>query len=317
MLTAFVLLLCTSAPKADAQHAERPTRVLVLYQQQAATQPMLEFAQRLRATISNDLGAPIEFYQEALDFDRFAGSEHASSLAGYFEHKYRRFGIDVVVAVGGRALTFAVDRLGNVLPNVPIVFALCAAPQTNPAAQPANVTGRIAAASRFGPTLSMARHLQPDAERVVVIGGAGAADSASVSAAVSALGTLRDSLDLTVLQGLSLDVLLPTLRRLSGRSIFIFANYRQDGRGQTFEPSDIVGSIARAAPGPMYTLLGSYISEGVLGGSVLRFDDEGIRTGRLVVRVLKRRRGERMPPVEPIEKTFVADWRQLRRWGLS
>jgi signal transduction histidine kinase len=317
LLTAFSLFLCVLAPSATAQRAGRPTHVLVLYQQQAETQPMLEFTQQLRLTITKELGSPVEFYQEALDFDRFAGREQSSPLVHYFDDKYRRFGVDVVVPVGGRALTFAVDQLGRVLPNVPIVFALCAEPQTDPAAQPENVTGRIASASRFVPTLWMARRLQPDAQRVVVVGGAGPTDSVSVSAAVSAAATLRDSVELTVLQGLPLDVLLPRLRQIPRRSIVIFANYRHDGRGQAFEPLDIVGSIARAASAPMYTQLGSYVGEGVVGGSVLRFDDEGLRTGRLVVRVLRRRAGERMPPVEPIAKSFVADWRQLRRWGLS
>ena len=317
LVTAFVLFLCVLAPNATAQRAGHSTRVLVLYQQQAETQPMLEFTQQLRLTITKELGSPVEFYQEALDFDRFAGREQSSPLVDYFNDKYRRFGIDIVVPVGGRALRFAVDQLGRVLPNVPIVFALCAAPQTDPAAQPENVTGRLDSASRFGPTLWMARRLQPDAQRIVVVGGAGRADSATVSAAVSAAATLRDSLELTVLQGLSLDVLLARLRQIPRRSIVIFANYRYDARGQAFEPLDIVGSIARAASAPMYTQLGSYVDEGVVGGSVLRFDDEGLRTGRLVVRVLRRRAGERMPPVEPIAKSFVADWRQLRRWGLS
>jgi signal transduction histidine kinase len=317
LVTAFVLFLCVLPPNATAQRAGHPTRVLVLYQQQAETQPMLEFTQQLRLTITKELGSPVEFYQEALDFDRFAGREQSSPLVDYFNDKYRRFGIDIVVPVGGRALRFAVDQLGRVLPNVPIVFALCAAPQTDPAAQPENVTGRLDSASRFGPTLWMARRLQPDAQRIVVVGGAGRADSATVSAAVSAAATLRDSLELTVLQGLSLDVLLARLRQIPRRSIVIFANYRYDARGQAFEPLDIVGSIARAASAPMYTQLGSYVDEGVVGGSVLRFDDEGLRTGRLVIRVLRRRAGERMPPVEPIAKSFVADWRQLRRWGLS
>ena len=312
-----VVSLCASAPRATAQDAARPTRVLVLYQQLAETQPMLEFAQGLRTSITRELAAPVEFYQEALDFDRFVNLELSSPLADYLNDKYRRFGIDVVVPVGGRALKFAVDQLGRVLPNVPIVFALCAEPQTDPAAQPANVTGRISSASRFAPTLWMARRLQPDAKRVVVIGGAGPADSVSVAAAVSAAATLGDSLELTVLQGLPLDELLPRLRQLPPRSIAIFANYRLDGRGHVFEPLDIVGSIAHAAPAPMYVQLGSYVGEGVVGGSVLRFDDEAVRTGRLVVRVLRRRPGERMPPVEPIAKSFVADWRQLQRWGLS
>jgi signal transduction histidine kinase len=289
----------------------------VLYQQQAETQPMLEFTRGLRLTIQQELAAPVEFYQEALDLDRFTGRARSGSLASYFDEKYRGFGIDVVVPVGGRSLSYAVDHLRQVLPNAPIVFALCAAPQTNPASLPENVTGRLASASRFEPTLWMARRLQPDAERVVVIGGAGASDSVSVSAAVSAVEPLRDSLELTVLQGLSLDALLPRLRQLPRRSIVIFANYRHDGHGQPFEPLDIVGSIARAASAPMYTQLGSFVGEGVVGGHVMRFDDEGVRSGRLVARVVRRRPGERMPPVEPIAKSFVTDWRQLRRWGLS
>jgi signal transduction histidine kinase len=315
--TTFVLALGASAPRAAAQHATQPTRVLVLYQQQAETQPMIDFAQQLRLTISTGLGSPVEFYQETLDFDRFTGLEESPPLADYLTDKYRQFGIDVVIPVGGRALKFATDQLGRVLPNVPIVFALCAMPQTDPAAQPANVTGRIAPASRFAPTLEMARRLQPDAQRVVVVGGAGPADSTSVAAVVTAAATLGDSLELAILQGLPLDQLLPRLRRIPPRSIVVFANYRLDGRGHAFEPLDVVGSIAHAASGPMYTQLASYVGEGVVGGSVLRFDDEAVRTGRLVVRVVRRRPGERMPPVELMANSFVADWRQLRRWGLS
>lgn len=317
IVTTFVLALGASAPGAAAQRATRPARVLVIYQQQAETQPMLEFAQQLRTTVGEEMGSPVEFYQEALDFDRFTGLEQSSPLANYLADKYRRFNVDVVVPVGGRALKFAVDQLGRGLPNVPIVFALCAMPQTDPAAQPANVTGRISPASRFAPTLEMARRLQPDAERIVVVGGAGPSDSTSVAAVVNAAATLGESLELTALQGLPLDELLPRLRRVPPRSIVIFANYRLDGRGHAYEPLDIVGSIAHATPAPVYTQLASYVGEGVVGGSVLRFDDEAVRTGRLIVRVLRRRPGERMPPVELIDNSFVADWRQLRRWGLS
>jgi C4-dicarboxylate-specific signal transduction histidine kinase len=305
------------APTAAAQGARRPTRVLLVYQQQAEAQPMLEFTERLRATVRRELGSPVEFYQEALDLDRFGSREYALAVARYFNDKYRGLAVDVVVPAGRRALQFAVDRSGDVLRGVPIVFALNAAPQVDPAALPAHVTGRFAAASRFEPTLAMARALQPDAQQVVVVGGAGASDSVTVAAVVRAAAVFRDTLALTVLQGLPLDVLLARLRQLPRRSIVVFANYRQNGQGQAFEPLDLVGSIARASPAPMYVQLRTYVGEGVVGGSVTRFDDEGVRTGRLVVRVLRRQPGEPMPPTERIPNVFVADWRQLRHWGLD
>ncbi len=313
---AVIISLSASPAAGTAQPPARPTRVLLLYQQQAETQPMLDFTERLRAAVRDGLGSPVEFYQESLDFDRFAGREQSSPLGGYFDDKYRDFGIDVVVPVGRLALRFAVDQLSEVLPRVPIVFALCAAPQTDPSTLPANVTGRLAEASRFAPTVEMARRLQPDAEHIVVVGGAGTSDSTAVTAALRAIATLSDAPPTTLLQGLPLDVLLGTLRELPRRSIVVFANYRRGPSGQAFEPLDIVGSLARASAAPMYAQLQSYVGEGVVGGSVTRFDDEGLRTGDLIVRVL-RRVGDRMPPVETIVNTFVADARQLRRWGLS
>jgi signal transduction histidine kinase len=302
---------------ATAGAQARPTRVLVLYQQQAETQPMLEFSKALQSSLRKELASPVEFYQEALDLDRFIGREHSSPLAHYLDDKYGGFGVDVIVPVGHRALNFAVDQLSDVLPKVPIVFALCAAPQVEPSALPANVTGRLAAASRFVPTLDMARALQPDAERVVVVGGAGSSDSAAVAAAMSAAAVMVKPLPVTALRGVRLDTLLRTLRQLPRRSIVVFANYRIDGHGQAFEPLDIIGSVAHASAAPMYTQLRSYVGEGVVGGSVTRFDDEGIRTGQLVARVLARRAGEPMPAVESIANLFVVDWRQLRRWKLS
>ncbi len=316
IFTLAAALALTGGARAIAQ-PPRPTRILLLYQQQAEAPQMVEFTRRLRVTIQNELSSPVEFYQESLDLDRFATTERVSRLAPYFEDKYRGFAIDAVVPIGGRALEFATDHLSGVLPGAPVVFALAAVPQTNPSALPPNVTGRLAVASRFEPTLSMALGLQPDAEQVVVVGGASAADSVSVAAVNTAISDMSDTIRVSFLQGLALDSLLVKLRALPKRSVVILANFRRDGLGQVFDPVDIVGSMSRASAAPMYTQLRSYIGEGVVGGFVTRFDDEGMRTGRLVVRVLQRRPGEPMPPLEIVDNSFVADWRQLRRFGLS
>ena len=132
---------------------------------------------------SRRLKSPVEFYQESLDLDRFGERGRVSADELLREQVRAVSGSMLVVPVGARALDFAIDQLTGILPGVPIVFALSAAPQTNPAALAPNVTGRLALASRFAPTLEMARGLQPDAERVVIIGGASPIDSATVAAA--------------------------------------------------------------------------------------------------------------------------------------
>ena len=317
LLLAIVLLPWAPPARAKAQRARGPMRVLVVFQQQAESRPMVEFTERMKQTVRDELGAPVEFYQEALDLDRFRGEERISPLTEYFEDKYRGYGIDVIVPVGGRALQFALSELDDVLPNVPVVFALNAAPQLDTTTLPPRVTGRIAPAGRFAPTLEMARALQPDAQRIVVVGGSSTNDSVSVAGAMTAVKASHVRLPVSVIQGVPLNVLLGQLRALPPHSIVIFANFRQDTHGQVFEPLDVVGSIARASAAPMYTQLHSYIGEGLVGGSVMKFGDEGARTGSLVTRVLRREPGQRMPPVEVIGNSFVVDWRQLQRFGLS
>jgi signal transduction histidine kinase len=314
VLPVLALSLCARPPSAMAQGARKTTRVLLLYQQRPETEPMREFTEALRRTVQQ-AKTPVEFYVEALDTERFAGRQR--SLTEYFIAKYRNFGIDVVVPVGNVALTYAVDQLADVLPGVPIVFALGSGPQLDPSSLPPNVTGRLSPASRFMPTLALARALQPDVDRVVVVGGSGPLDSVSVSAAMAAVDSLRDALQLTVLRGLSLDALLQALRNVPERSIVLFANYRQEPHGQLYEPVDIIGSLSRASAAPMYVQIRHFVGEGAIGGSVIQFGDEGVETGRLIVRTLRRRLGDPMPPVEPVTKSLVVDWRQLRRWGIS
>jgi signal transduction histidine kinase len=315
LIVAAVIL--AAATSAVAQSARRPARVLLLYQQLAETPQMVEFTLRLRSALSRALTSPVEFYQESLDLDRFAGEERWAPLQSYLDTKYRDIGIDVIVPIGTRALTFAENRLRATLPDAPIVFALASAPQTNPATLPPNTTGRLATALRFNSTLAMARALQPDAESIVVVGGASATDSLTVAAALDATREVGGGVPVTVLAGLPLDTLLKRLHRVPERSIVIFANFRLDATGQIFEPVDLVGTMARASSAPMYAQLRNFVGEGIVGGSAMSFGDEGEKTGLMIARTLRRRRGEPLPPAELIGASYVADARQLKRWDLS
>ena len=65
-------MLATAGPTSTlAQTSRHPTRILLLYQQQAEAPTMVEFTRSLRLTVSEALRDPVEFYQESLDFDRF------------------------------------------------------------------------------------------------------------------------------------------------------------------------------------------------------------------------------------------------------
>ncbi|HKW46593.1 MAG TPA: ATP-binding protein [Gemmatimonadaceae bacterium] len=299
---------------ARAQAAREPVRVLLLFGLPPEAPAVALFTQQLRRTVRNDMVAPVEFYEEYLDFDRFPGLP--LQLATYFADKYRGLPIDAVVAVGSVALRFATEQLRPLRPRIPIVFSLTIDNAIDVDSLPPNVTGRFSPFS-FGLILQMARRLQPDAQRVVIIGGLSAIDSFAVSSALRAVAEQASDLDITLLRGLPFDSLLAHLQRLPRQSIVLLAYFRRDGRGQLFFPGEIVSTISRESSAPLYGYSRLWVGEGIVGGSVIHHDEEGVKTGHLVTRVVQLKPNERVPRPVAARSPFVADARQLKRWGLS
>lgn len=297
-----------------AQPAQEPVRILLLFGLPPEAPAVAVFTQQLRRTVRNEIAVPVEFYEEFLDFDRFPG--RTSQLAIDFADKYRGLHIDAVVAVGSVALRFATERLRPLRPRIPVIFALTIDNITNVDSLPPNVTGRFSPFS-FGSILAMARGLQPDARRVVVIGGLSAIDSFAVSSAMRAVSEQAADLDVRLLRGLPFDSLLSELRRLPRQSIVLLAYFRRDGRGQLFIPGEIVSAISRESSAPLYGYSRLWVGEGIVGGAVIHHDEEGVKTGHLVARVLHLRPNEPLPKPVAASPPFVADARQLNRWNLS
>ena len=316
LVIAVVACLGALSARATAQAVARPTRILLLYAPAPDSPTAAMFIERFRTTVRTELPPPVEFYEEFLDFDRFQTPDRWPLLTRYFRDKYKGFPIDLVVCVGSVALRFETEQLRPLFPNVPVVFGLTFAHRVNLADLPTNVTGRVITVS-LGQTLTMARLLQPDANRIVVIGGSSAIDSIAIAGALSSLRTARDSQQVVLRQGWPLDSLRAELRGLSRRTIVFVAHFRRDGTGQLFVPLDAITAIARESRAPVYGYQDKMMGTGVVGGAMLRQDDEASLTGQLAVRILRRAPGQPIPPVEVARTSFIVDWRQLRRWKLA
>lgn len=315
-MVAGVLACAAVATHAHAQRPLRTTRVLVIYAPVAEATPVPMFIERLRTTVRNALPPPVEFYEEFLDVDRFPDPSRRPELARYFRDKYRDFPVDVVVTIGSVALHFATRELRDVFPATPVVFGMTFAHRVVLSSLPTYVTGRLITIP-LGSTMELARALQPDATQALVVAGASAADSVALASALLDLGPARDGPRLVVRRGLPMDALLGELRRLPRSAIVFVANFRMDGRAQSFVPREAIEQMARESRAPVYSYLDNLVGSGIVGGGVLRYEHEAARTGELVARVLTRRAGQPLPPVERADTRFIVDWRQLRRWGLD
>jgi len=310
------LMICTATAPLDAQSVQDARKILMLYAYDPNAPGVAAFTQQLKVVVEEQFHNRAEIYDEYLDANRFPDRDRSPEFARYFAEKYHGFRPDAIVADGTPALRFATERLISLFPGVPIVYGQAFEPTIDFSALPANVTGRRQPLP-FVPTYSLARALQPDAERVVVVGGASEMDSLLLSVALREITPLLNGMELKVLQDWSYESLIDSLRRIPPRAFVIFSSFSRDQRGRKFNAGDLIASLTRLTSVPVYGIARNWVGDGVVGGGVMHFADDGTRTGRLLVRVLRRGPGEPMPPAEVAATPLVVDWRELHRWGLS
>ena len=306
-------LALTNPSVLEAQQG--PRRILIVFGHDAKAPGVVAFAGPFRSVVQDGTPEGVEFYEEYLDFDRFP-DRNRPTQAQIIGDKYRGMRFDAIVAEGSLALRFAVEHLRPRFPDVPVVYGLVFEPVIDVAALPAGVTGTRIDPS-FAGTFQMARRLQPDAERVVIVAGAAPMDSAMLSEAVRDVTPLAGTLELNVLQDWTYESLLRTLRELLPRTIVIMSSIRQDTRGQKFTTGDLMASFTGATPVPVYGMAKNWLGDGIVGGAVMEFDNSGAKTGRMLLRVLRRSSDAALPPAEVEPSRFMADWRQLDRFGFS
>jgi signal transduction histidine kinase len=310
------LMICTAAVPLPAQSVQDSRKILMIYAYDPNAPGVIAFAQQLKGVLSEQLNNQAEIYDEYLDANRFPDRDRSPGFVRYFAAKYQGFRPDAIVAEGTPALRFATERLSSLFPNVPIVYGQAFEPSIDFSALPAHVTGRRQPLP-FGSTYSLARALQPDAERVVLVAGASEMDSLLLSVALRQITPLLNGMELKVLQNWSYESLIDSLRRIPPRTFVIFSAFSRDQRGGKFNTGDLIASLTRVASAPVYGFVRTWAGNGIVGGGVMDFGDDGTRTGRLLVRVLRRAPGEPMPPREVAATPLVVDWRELQRWGLS
>lgn len=310
-----IAALLLAVGMAAAQQPPPVTRILVVYSHTPDGPGLSAFAQQFRSTVNAESNTPVEYYHEFLDPDRLPARHRWKRLAEYFAYKYSDLKLNVIVAEGSPAFDFVTTELRPLLGNVPVVFTLAIEPPPNLDRLPPNVTGRLTALA-FGKTFELARRLQPDARRAVIVSGATHTDSIIRDEAMSEIEPLRGSMELQLAPDLPYEELVEYLHRLPPRTLVLLTFFRRDSRGRYIVPGEIISRLSASAAAPLYGTVGSWFGRGIVGGALLQFDEEGARTASLVMRTIHRAPGEPLPAPE-IGKTFLAvDQRQLARWRL-
>jgi PAS domain S-box-containing protein len=291
-------------------------KVLLLYSYQALAPGTLEWDGAIRRALQDTEGQPIEFYTEFLDLSQFPDESYIHGFLNLLQIKYGRQKIDLLIPLGDLAFSFLKTHGNALFPGSPMVFCAVAKQQVEALKPPPNCTGVVAWVDVQG-TLAAATKLQPEARRVAVVGGTSKTDRAFQQIAREALRPYEGQLEVTFLTDLPLAEVLQRLSSLPSQTLVIYLSILRDSTGQAFVPWEVPGRVAQAANAPVYGLWENLLGQGIVGGHLMSFKEQGRLAGEMGRRVLNGEKPEDIPVVWQGANFYEFDWRQLKRWGLK
>ena len=271
-------------------------RVLVLYSDERLLPANLIADEAIRATFAAESKNRIEFHSEFLDVSRFPGDAQQQRQRDFLRDKYRERLPDLVIAGGGPALEFLLKYRSELFADVPIVHCSVdaeALPKEMPDAKIAGVPIHRSAAS----TLELALSLQPDTRNVAVVTGSTPQDLEAAEQFRRETPTFADRVSFTWLTNLSLSDLRAELSRLPDDTVVLYLTMFQDAAGGSFTPRQALALFAPASRAPIYGLYDTYLGNGIVGGSMVTFEEIGRKAARLGMHILEGEDAQTSSPV--------------------
>ncbi len=316
-LTLGLLVFLIFSPHTYAVGPKRTRLVVVLYPDANNRTPGAVLVdQGIRSAFPTNSPDNIEVHSEYLDVSRYQEAEYHQQLAAFLQRKYASQNVELVIAGLSPSLDFVLKHRQEIFPDVPIVYCVIDQDELKMRTLPPDVIG-VPIAMDLAGTLELALKLHPHTRHVFVVAGKAEFDAKWNQVARQTFRAYQDGVEFVYLSGLPMEDLLNRVEHLPPDSIIYYLHVFEDGAGKPQIAAGVVEALAARANAPIYGHVDSYVGRGTVGGHVFSFENEGKSAGALGMRILAGEKPGNIAVQETSANTYVFDWRQLQRWGIS
>ena len=266
----------------------------------------------------------LEIEADFLDLARRPDAAHALRTANFLHEKYANVHFDAVVMIGIAGIPFLLKYRDMIAPGVPVVLSDVTRATYDAMRLPPDITAVINDYN-MGKTLELAEHLQPDARRLVVIGGSNSDDRRwweNARKAVEAHNNPKldnQKLETAYWFDRTYSSLLEDVSDCRTIPSSCFSPCFADSEDKRLIPRDVAAALAKASAAPVYGFFDTYLGSGIVGGYINTYQSIGTTTAAMVFEILSGKDVATSPPrTSPSGGTdFRVDARAMKRWGLK
>ena len=272
----------------------------------------------LRGVTESLEGVPggTELHVEYMDTKRHPEPEFTYLNYVMLREKYRFTKFSAVLTSDDNAFNFARQNRKALFPDTPIVF--CGVNYLeNPSAMAAeDITGVLESYDIVG-TVRAAARLVPAARQLFVINDATPTGLGNLKRFEEVRHLLPESLQVTMLQNMSMTRLLESLPDLPRDSVILLMSMNRDRDGNTFTYAESCSRIVAASPLPVFAFWDFYLGAGTVGGMVTSGYHQGLAAGALTRDILSGRSARDLPVVIKSPNALVFDAQVMNRFGID
>jgi signal transduction histidine kinase len=239
----------------------------------------------------------------------------STKIVDWLAYKYGRQTFDVVVALNSPAVPAAESIRDRLWPDAPLLLVLQEEDRSQ-FPQFVRRSARVVVGLSNTETLRSALQMLPSTQHLAFLEGASVADRRENAEILATIRRNHPKLDIIEIAGLSWEDTKARVRSLPDHSIVLVGSFFFDKNGRQLISTQQVEELLVTANAPIFTDNDVNIGKGAVGGSVLSIRPAGVVTGIQVAKLLSGVDPGNLPDAN-VGNSFIADWRMLKRWGIS
>jgi signal transduction histidine kinase len=317
MLTCMGLdTLHNPAHSAGRDSDREPIQILLLHPDDLHSRRVLETDAATRSALVAALPFPLEFHSEGFEALRLAGMRlQEPAFVEALVKKYSSHPPDLIVT-HDEVFAVVLRHRSELWPDTPLMSVDVAEPRLRAGELPADIP-HVAIAVDLEGTFRLARQMQPDARRVLVVFGTADHDQYWGQYAMRLLAPYRQQMQIEATDQRSLAETQKILEARGLETIVLYLGVLQDRAGHSYVAGEATQRIVAVSKAPVYSPWGSAMGLGIVGGVITQTDlGRAQAIGELARRLLSGEAASSVPSPHVVPAVCSIDWRALHHWRL-
>ena len=239
----------------------------------------------------------------------------SARIVDWLAYKYGHQQFDAIVAVTSAAIPDAESLRDRLWPDALLLFLLQEEDRQQ-FPQFVRRSARVVVALSNTETLRSALQMLPFTRHVAFLEGSSEADRRGNMEILKNIRRAYPNLDIIEITGLSWDETKTRVQSLPDQSIILIGSFFFDRNNRELTVPQQVEDLSATAGAPIFADSDVAMGTGAVGGSLLSVRAAGAVAGDQLAELLKGADPGSLP-VREVKNSFIVDWRQLQRWGIT